>query len=289
MLTGYIIEKYSFMKDAYTCHRILEEAAKRGVSLQIVGVADTIVTEDGVYHKRERLENCDFVINRYKYDHIKDEIGALAKRTYNETNIFNTYINKYMQVKNLRSEGFLMPKYMLGTGYTDFEVVTTKLGLPFVAKGLESSQGAEVFLIENKEDFQVLCETYDPDKEYLFEEYIAESYGRDIRFYSIRGEVIACMTREAVQGFKANVALGAGVREYPIDDNVRQAAKDIYEQTGLDFLGIDLLFGKDKPYFCEINVMPGIEGMERATGVNVAGAIIDTILGDFKHDCSESN
>ena len=285
MLTGYIIEKYSFMKDAYTCHRILEEAAKRGVSLQIVGVADTTITEDGIYHKGERLDACDFVINRYKYGHIKEEIGALAKRTYNETNIFNTYINKYMQVKNLRSEGFLMPKYMLGTGYTDFEVVTAKLGLPFVAKGLESSQGAEVFLIENKEDFQVLCETYDPDKEYLFEEYIAESYGRDIRFYSIRGKVIACMTREAVQGFKANVALGAGVREYSIDDNIRQAAKDIYEQTGLDFLGIDLLFGKDKPYFCEINVMPGIEGMERATGVNVAGAIIDTILGDFKHDC----
>ena len=284
MLTGYIIEKYSFMKDAYTCHRILEEAAKRGVSLQIVGVADTTITEDGIYHKGERLDACDFVINRYKYGHIKDEIGALAKRTYNKTNIFNIYINKYMQVKNLRSEGFLMPKYMLGTGYTDFEVVTAKLGLPFVAKGLESSQGAEVFLIENKEDFQVLCETYDPDKEYLFEEYIAESYGKDIRFYSIRGKVIACMTREAVQGFKANVALGAGVREYPIDDNIRQAATDIYEQTGLDFLGIDLLFGKDKPYFCEINVMPGIEGMERATGVNVAGAIIDTILGDFKHD-----
>ena len=195
------------------------------------------------------------------------------------------YINKYMQVKNLKSEGFWMPKYMLGTSYTDFEVIIAKLGLPFVAKGLESSQGAEVFLIACPEDFQVLCEKYAPDKEYLFEEYIAESYGRDIRFYSIRGEVIACMTREAVQGFKANVALGAGVREYPIDDNIRQAAKDIYEQTGLDFLGIDLLFGKDKPYFCEINVMPGIEGMERATGVNVAGAIIDTILGDFKHEC----
>ena len=89
------------------------------------------------------------------------------------------------------------------------------------------------------------------------------------------------MTREAVQGFKANVALGAGVRPYPIDDHIRQTAKDIYAQTGLDFLGIDLLFGKDKPYFCEINVMPGIEGMERATGVNVAGAIIETILGDF--------
>jgi glutathione synthase/RimK-type ligase-like ATP-grasp enzyme len=62
---------------------------------------------------------------------------------------------------------------------------------------------------------------------------------------------------------------------------MKQTAKDIYAQTGLDFLGIDLLFGTDKPYFCEINVMPGIEGMERATGVNVAVAIIETIMGDF--------
>ncbi len=285
MLTGYIIEKYSYMKDAYTCHRIVEEAKKRGVSLQIVGIADTVVTQAGVYHKGVKLEKCDFIINRYKYGHIKEEIGALAKRTYNDTAIFDAYINKYIQVKNLSSDGFLIPRYMLGTGYTGFEVIAENLGVPFVAKGLESSQGAEVFLVESKEDFQLLCEKYNPDKEYLFEEYIAESYGRDIRFYSIRGEVIACMTREAEQGFKANVALGASVREYPIDRNIRQVAKDIYEQTGLDFLGIDLLFGKDKPYFCEINVMPGIEGMERATGVNVAGAIIDTILGDFKHDC----
>ena len=285
MITGYMIEKYSNMKDAYTCHRILEEAKKKGIALQILGIADTVVTKSGVYHKGAKLEKCDFIINRYKYGHIKEEIGALAKRTYNDTAKFDAYINKYIQVKNLSSKGFLMPQYLLGIGRTDFELVAEKLGLPFVAKGLESSQGAEVFLMESKADYQSLCEKYDPDKEYLFEEYIAESYGRDIRFYSIRGEVIACMTREAVQGFKANVALGAGVRVYPIDDNIRQTAKDIYEQTGLDFLGIDLLFGKDKPYFCEINVMPGIEGMERATGVNVAGAIIDTILGDFRHDC----
>ncbi len=284
MLTGYIIEKYSCMTGAYTCNRLVEEAAKRGVDLRIVGMADVVAREDGVYHKAEPLAPCDFVLNRYKYGHIKDEIGALAKRTYNDTEAFNIYINKYMQVKNLKSEGFLIPRYMLGTGLTEYQVITERLGVPFVAKGLTSSQGAEVFLIKNEADFEALGVKYAADKEYLFEEYIAESYGRDIRFYSIRGEVAACMTREAVQGFKANVALGAGVREYPIDDNIRRAARDIYEQTGLDFLGIDLLFGKDKPYFCEINVMPGIEGMERATGVNVAGAIMDTIIGDFQND-----
>lgn len=307
MLKGYIIEKYSRMTGAYTCNRLVEEAAKRGIDLRIVGIADVTVCKEKaaieqtngaalchqtaavgaghqkgeLYHNGQLLKPCDFVINRYKYGHIKDAIGALAKRTYNNTDIFNIYINKYMQVRNLKSDGFLMPRYMLGTAFTDYTLIVEKLGTPFVAKGLESSQGAEIFLIQSAEEFQTLAEKYAAEKEYLFEEYIAESYGRDIRFYSIRGEVVACMTREAVQGFKANVALGAGVRAYPIDDNIRQAAKDIYEQTGLDFLGIDLLFGKDKPYFCEINVMPGIEGMERATGVNVAGAIIDTIIRDF--------
>lgn len=284
MLKGYIIEKYSQMTGAYTCNRLVEEASKRGVDLKIVGIADVTVCGGVLYHQGQQLMPCDFVINRYKYGHIKDEIGNLAKCTYNDTDIYNVYINKYMQVRNLRSKGFLMPKYMLGTAFTSYDTITEKLGTPFVAKGLESSQGAEVFLIECVEDWKALCAQYPADKEYLFEEYIVESYGRDIRFYSIRGDVVACMTREAVQGFKANVALGASVREFPIDDYIRQAAKDIYAQTGLEFLGIDLLFGKDKPYFCEINVMPGIEGMERATGVNVAGAIIETVMGDFKDD-----
>lgn len=299
MLKGYIIEKYSNMTGAYTCNRLVEEAVKRGVELRIIGTADTVVSNDGIYVKNcedvaegtsmQLLKPCDFVINRYKYGHVKDCIGALAKRTYNDTEAFCVYINKYMQMIGLRSEGFLVPKFMLGTAFTDYDVIVGKLGAPFVAKGLASSQGAEVFLISDIEEFLALGHQFERDKEYLFEEYIKESYGRDIRFYSIRGEVIACMTREAVQGFKANVALGATVRALPITEDIRQAARDIYRQTGLDFLGIDLLFGKDKPYFCEINVMPGIEGMERATGVNVAGAIIDTILGDFKDDCEGSN
>ena len=287
-LSGYIIEKYSRMTGAYTCNRLVEEAAGRGIDLRIVGIADMCTDESGHMYmigengERTILEPRDFVINRYKHGHLKDALGRMAKRTYNNTDTFNVYINKFEQVRTLRSEGFLMPRYVLATGMADYDMLVQKLGVPFVAKGLESAQGAEIFLISGKEDFEDLQKHFAIDKEYLFEEYIASSYGRDIRFYSVRGDVIACMTREAVQGFKANVALGAGVRAYPVDDYIRQTAKDIYVQTGLDFLGIDLLFGKDKPYFCEINVMPGIEGMERATGVNVAGAIMETILEDFK-------
>jgi glutathione synthase/RimK-type ligase-like ATP-grasp enzyme len=89
------------------------------------------------------------------------------------------------------------------------------------------------------------------------------------------------MIREAESDFRANVALGAHTRKYAVDDTIRSIAQDIYLQTGLDFLGIDLLFGKEGFYFCEINVMPGLEGIEQTTGVNVATAILETIKGDF--------
>ena len=105
MLKGYIIEKYSKMTGAYTCNRLVEEAAKRGVDLQIVGMADVMVGSE-LYHHGKKLEPCDFVINRYKYGHIKDEIGALAKRTYNNTEAFNIYINKYFTVFHIISQNF---------------------------------------------------------------------------------------------------------------------------------------------------------------------------------------
>ena len=108
----------------------------------------------------------------------------------------------------------------------------------------------------------------------------AEGFG-DLRFYSIRGEAVACMQRTSQGDFRANVALGASVEPYPVTSGIRTIAADIYEQTGLDFLGIDLLFGREKPYFCEINVMPGLEGIEKASGINVAGKIIETIQSDF--------
>lgn len=282
MLKGYIVEKYSLMTGAYSCNRLVEEAKKRGIDLRILGIADITITKEGVFCGHEKIKPCDFVIYRYKHGKIKDAIGALAKRAYNDTDAFCNYVNKFEQLRTLSSEGFLMPDYMLGTGFTSYEEVASKLGSSFVLKGLESAQGAEVYLVESDVQYKEVLGMYAPEKEYVFEQYISTSYGRDIRFYSIRGEVIACMTREAVSGFKANVALGANVKAYPIDENIKQVAKDIYAQTGLDFLGIDLLFGLDKPYFCEINVMPGMEGMEKATGVNVAGAIIDTIMGDFQ-------
>ena len=280
-ISGYIIEKYNKMTNAYTCNRLVEEAANLGIDLKIVGIHDTIISENGLINNGTKLEKREFVINRYKWGKVKDEINSIAIKSYNPLDAYNIYINKYEQVKKLCSDKFLVPKYLLGTALLKYEDIVQILGTPFVAKGLESSMGEQISLIEKPEDLQNLSRTYGMEKEWLFEEFITTSFGRDMRFYSIRGEVVACMQRKSQGDFRANVALGASVEPFEITPQIRQIAKDIYNQTGLDFLGIDLLFGKDKPYFCEINVMPGIEGIETATGVNVAKKIIETIYKDF--------
>lgn len=281
VLKGYLIEKYNVMSNAYTCNRLVAEAAARDVDLRIVGIHDTMITPDGVFNHGAKLEPVDFVINRYKWGREKDAINALATRSYNPLDAYNIYINKFEQVQRLHSEAFLMPKYLLGTSLLPFASIVEQLGLPFVGKGLESSMGEEIVCIRNLEDYEKLSVNYPVSKEWLFEEFISESYGLDMRFYSIRGEAVACMQRRSQGDFRANVALGASVEPYEITPAIRTIAADIYEQTGLDFLGIDLLFGREKPYFCEINVMPGLEGIEKASGRNVAGKIIETIKSDF--------
>ncbi len=280
-LRGYILEKYNNMGDAYTCRRLCEEARKRGADLRIVGVLDTVLSKEGLYCGGKRLSPCDFVINRYKSGCVKRRLNELASRSYNEPDSLERYVNKYAQMRDLKSEAYIMPEYLLSTAAADYDYIAGCLGTPFVAKGLESSQGREIFMIENLRQYEQLRNTFGGEKEFLYEQFIHTSYGKDIRLFSVRGNVAACMTRCAREGFRANVALGATVEPLEITDDIRQTARDIYEQTQLDFLGIDLLFGKEKNYFCEINVTPGIEGMERATGVNVAGLIAETIMGDF--------
>lgn len=283
-LSGYLIEKYNNMGNAYTCRRLLQEAQKQNIDLKLIGVYDSSVTQDSCYNNGTLLSARDFVINRYKFGKIKDNLNKLGKKSYNALNPLNLYINKLEQLKNIESQYFQKPKYIAGMSDLSFEMLADILKLPFVAKGLESSMGQEVFLIKNKNDYDALFQSFLPNKEWIFQEFIMSSAGRDMRLYCVRGEVIAGMERISNNDFRANVALGSSVHKIDITREFQAIAQDIYKQTGLDFIGLDLLFGKNELYFCEINVTAGMEGIEKASGINVAGTVIQTIKGDFNAD-----
>lgn len=280
-LSGYLIEKYNNMGSAYSCKRLLEEAHKQGIDLSMIGVGDTYLWGGNCYNQQTELDKKDFIINRYKYGKIKDYLNELGSKSYNDLSALKVYINKAEQLKNINSDYFIKPKYMIASASMPFARPADELKLPFVAKGLESSMGQEIFLIKNQAEYESLLNLYSNDKEWLFEEFVAASYGRDMRLYCARGEVIAAMERRSDSDFRANVALGAMVKKIKIESFFQNIAQDIYRQTGLDFIGLDLLYGKEQPYFCEINVTAGLEGIEKATEVNVAGMIIKTIKDDF--------
>ena len=96
-LHGYIIEKYNCMKNAYTCNRLVYEAEKAGIDLQIIGIYDTVVTEKGLFNNGKQLQDCDFIINRYKWGQTKNEINKFAKKTYNSIEAFNIYIKSHLK------------------------------------------------------------------------------------------------------------------------------------------------------------------------------------------------
>lgn len=277
MITGYLIEKYNNMGNAYTCNRLLEEAKNLGIDLQMIGACDSFLTDEGVINQGKVLEKRDFVILRYKGDLLRTEMSNLGRYCFNSEESYRTYMNKYQQVKRLHSDEFLIPRYMMGTCEIGYETVAKRLGRVFVVKGLESSMGREIWLIGNADEYAIWELKQRKDKEFLYEEFIQGSAGVDMRLYVLRGEVIGAMKRISDGDFRTNVALGATTEKLEITESFKKIGRDLYEQTGLDAMGIDLLYGDSKPYLCEINVMPGIKGMESTTGVNVAGRLMQFV------------
>jgi len=287
-MNGYLIEIYKNMGNAYTCRRFLEEGKRAGISLTMIGAADVIQTrgkngELALFQDGECLKPVDVILHRFKAGALKDRIDELGHRSFNSLRALNRYNSKANEMNDLYGylpqESMKMPSFLLAATGTDYEQIISITGTPFVAKGLYGSCGREVFLIRSKPEYKEVCRKYkNLIPEMIFEEYIETSAGRDLRCLVLHGEALACMERSAADGFHANVARGGTVKEYPVNDRIRELAAKIYQCTELDYFGLDLLFGKEDYLFCEINVTPGMEGIERASGKNLAGEVIDYIL-----------
>lgn len=152
-------------------------------------------------------------------------------------------------------------------------------GSPLVVKLLESTQGRGVVLGETKKAAESVIGAFRGLKaNFLVQEYVKEAAGIDIRCLVIGGKVVAAMQREAVDGdFRANVHRGGRAVVTKISKAERAVAVKAAKVMGLNVSGVDLLRSNDGPKILEINSSPGLQGMETATGVDVAGRMIDFI------------
>ncbi len=152
-------------------------------------------------------------------------------------------------------------------------------GAPVVVKLLEGTQGIGVILAPDLKVAEAIIETlHGTNQQVLIQRFVAESKGRDIRALVVGDRVVAAMRRRA-QGeeFRSNVHRGGTVEPVKLDPAYEEVAVRCAQIMGLRVAGVDLLEGNDGPLVMEVNSSPGLEGIETATKLDVAGAIVDYI------------
>ncbi|MDX1382455.1 MAG: 30S ribosomal protein S6--L-glutamate ligase [Thermoanaerobaculia bacterium] len=157
-------------------------------------------------------------------------------------------------------------------------------GAPVIIKLLEGTQGVGVILAETHKVAEAIVETLRTAKQnVLLQKFVAESKGRDVRAFVVGDRVVAAMRRKAQGGeFRSNVHRGGSTEVVELDEVYESTAVRAAHIMGLTVAGVDMLEGADGPQVMEVNSSPGLEGIEGATGIDVAGLIVEHLEEQVK-------
>lgn len=273
----------------YSHHRLQEAAEARGHEFEIINLLDCFVniasSKHHVMHRDGRkIKDLDAIIPRILPD--ITFFGAAVLRQFEMQGVFplNNSLSIVRAQDKLRTLQ-IFAKHKIPMPTTGFAhspqnteaVIESVGGAPLVVKLIEGMEGAGVVLAETKSAAKSVVNAFKGLKaDILVQEFIKESSGRDIRCYVVGDKVVASMERVAKgDEFRANVALGADVRPIEITKKEEKLAIKAAKAINLDVAGVDILRSDKGPLLLEINACAGLKGIERATGVDVAGAIID--------------
>lgn len=190
----------------------------------------------------------------------------------NESKPIESSKDKMFSLQLLSQKNIPIPKTMLGKFPINYEAIEKIFSYPVVMKKLSGSQGKGTYLIRNREKLEEIEDLLsDTEKKFnfIFQEYIEESYGKDLRVWVLGGRALGAMKRTSTKGFRANYSAGGTVEEFSLTPEIEWLAVEAARILGLEIAGVDLLFGKKGFLICEVNSNPGFEGFEEATGINI--------------------
>lgn len=152
-------------------------------------------------------------------------------------------------------------------------------GPPVIVKLLEGTQGRGVVLAETKKAAESVIDAFRQlDANFLVQEFVKEAKGVDVRAFVVGGRVVAAMTRTGAPGeFRSNLHRGGKAEATKLSTKERRTAVRAAKTLGLNVAGVDMLRSERGPLIMEVNSSPGLEGIEEATGVDVAGEIIEFV------------
>jgi gamma-F420-2:alpha-L-glutamate ligase len=174
-----------------------------------------------------------------------------------------------------------IPKTMLLRYPIDIDFVEKNIGFPVIVKKISGSYGRGVFLCEDKKSLRQLVTMAELTKksyDIIIQEFIKDTWGKDLRVLVVNNKVVGCMMRQATDDdFRANISRGGEGFPYEVNEQIDWLSVESSKALGLDIAGVDLLFQNGGYKICEVNSNPGFEGMEQFTNKNIAGEIVSFI------------
>ena len=294
MMRGWILYKRNALElttEDHGVRRLLEAAQARGMSLDVYKPEQfDILTESqetaSIFIDKKRCPVPDFVIHRigaessYFAIAIARHLEQMGVYVCNSSEAIALVKDKMHANQKLKGAGFPTPKTLLVKFPVSLEMIEQELGFPIVIKTMSGARGLGVCLCETVSSLRDVLDLFwvqTSSKEIILQQFIKESYGRDLRVFVVGGRVVGCMKRSSVSSFKANYSLGGAVEAFPVTQEIERLSLDVAALFGLEIAGIDLLFTEPGFTVCEANSSPGFKGMEKATGVDIASQIINYV------------
>ncbi len=281
----------------YSTRRLLEAAQAKGWDARVLDYLKFSIEiakgELKVNYNGETLETPDAIIPRIGAS--RTFYGTAMVRHFEMMDVFSTSgslaikrsRDKLRSLQILSKYGVDMPKTVFASNKSNAkDIIKLSGGTPLVLKILEGTQGVGVVLVETQKAAKsVLDAFYGMDVNLLVQEFIEEAGGADIRAIVVDGEVVGAMKRQGAEGdFRSNLHQGGSATVHKLSRKEKATALAAAKAMGLGVCGVDMIPSARGPLVMEVNSSPGLEGIENATGIDIAGKIMDYIERNVSPD-----
>ncbi len=276
--------------ELYSHKRLVEAAEQRGHDIDVVDHLRCYInitsSKPTVRYRGETLPNYDAVIPRigasvtFYGTAVLRQFEMMGVYPVNESVAISRSRDKLRSMQLLSRKGLGMPVSVFAhkTSRAE-EVIEMAGGAPVIIKLLEGTQGIGVVLGETQKAAESIIQAFGGvNTNILVQEFIKEAGGEDLRCFVIGEKVVASMLRKGVEGdFRSNLHRGGTANSVKISPEERKTAVTAAKAMGLNVCGVDMLRSNRGPVVMEVNSSPGLEGIEKATGIDVAGKVVEFI------------
>ena len=274
----------------YSTKRLREAGEEQGHDMRVIDYLRCYMNitsrKPTIVYRGKPLENFDAIIPRIGAS--RTFYGTAVVRQFEVMNVFSPNQSqaisrsrdKLRSMQILAAEGVGLPVTGFAHATQDIDgLIETVGGAPLVIKLLEGTQGIGVVLAETYQAAKSVIEAFRGlDANILVQEFIKEAGGADLRCFVVGGEVIAAMKRQGAEGeFRSNLHRGGNAQKIDLSPEETDTAIRAAKAMGLQVAGVDLLRSNHGPVVMEVNSSPGLEGIEKATKLDVAGKIIEFV------------